>query len=199
MDTSRRALLRSIGTAGAVAAGAGAMGVQTASAQDRRRGAVIPTVDEYEDNYTGQWVELNEQTSVSASADPVDSCNRAEWSPDETQAYIGFLMDRRAGSAPIIELDVLTEGAGTGPEADTTYIVNEATECGNEFVFLDLKVVPIRSVAGGPAGPEADQDGGGGGGEGDGGGDSTPGFGVAAAIAALAGGAIARLLGRDDR
>jgi len=194
MDTSRRALLRNIGTAGAVAAGAGTMGVQTASAQDRRRGAVIPTVEEFEDNYTGQWVELNEQTSASPSGDPVSGCDAAEWSSDETQAYNGFLLDRRTGSAPIIELDVLTEGAGTGPEANTTYIVNEASECGNDFVFLDLKVVPIRSVAGGPAGPEADQDGGEGG-EGDGGGgDSTPGFGVAAAIAALGTGAVARLL-----
>lgn len=196
MDTSRRALLRSIGTAGAVAAGAGTMGVQTAAAQDRRRGAVIPTVEEFEDNYTGQWVELNEQTS--ASGEPVSGCDVAEWSANETQAYTGFLMDRRTGSAPIIELDVLTEGAGTGPEADTTYIVNEATECGNDFVFLDLKVVPIRSVAGGPAGPEANQDGGGGG-EGDGGGgDSTPGFGIAAAAAALGAGAVARVLNRDD-
>jgi len=195
MDTSRRALLRSIGTAGAVAAGAGTVGVHTASAQDRRRGAVIPTVEEFEDNYTGQWVELNEQTS--ASGEPVDGCDAAEWSPDETQAYNGFLMDRRTGSAPIIELDVLTEGAGTGPEEDTTYVVNETTECGNDFIFLDLRAVPIRSVAGEPAGPEADQ--GAGGGEGDGGGgDSTPGFGVAAAAAAIGAGAVARLLRRDD-
>ncbi|GAA0662421.1 hypothetical protein ACFQDG_11475 [Natronoarchaeum mannanilyticum] len=188
MDTSRRALLRSIGTAGAVAAGAGTMGVQTASAQDRRRGAVIPTVEEFEDNYTGQWIELNEQTS--ASGEPVGGCDQAEWSADETQAYNGFLMDRRTGSAPIIELDVLTEGAGTGPEEDTTYVVNETTECGNDFVFLDLRAVPIRSVAGAEPGPEADQDGGDG--------DGTPGFGIAAAAAALGASAVARVLRRDD-
>lgn len=196
MDTSRRALLRSIGTAGAVAAGAGA-GVQTASAQDRLRGAVIPTVEEFEDNYTGQWIELNEQTSASPSGNPVEGCDRAEWSSDDTQAYTGFLMDRRSGSAPIIELDVLTEAGDPGPEEDTTYLVNEAFDCGNDFVFLDLKVVPIRSVAGAEPGPEADQDGGGGGGDG-GGGDSTPGFGIAAAAAALGASAVARLLRRDD-
>jgi len=196
MDTSRRALLRSIGTAGAVAAGAGAGGVQTASAQDRRRGAVIPTVEEFEDNYTGQWIELNERTS--APGDPVGGCDAAGWSPDDTQAYNGFLMDRRTGSAPIIELNVLTEAGDTGPEEDTTYVVNETTECGNDFVFLDLRAVPIRSVAGGPAGPEADQDGGGGDGGDGGAGDSTPGFGIAAAAAALGAGAVARVLNRDD-
>jgi len=195
MDTSRRALLRSIGTTGAVAAGVGAAGTQTASAQDLQRGAVIPTVEEYEGNYTGQWLELNEQTS--ATGDPVDGCDPAEWSPDETQAYTGFLMDRRQGSAPIIELDVLTEDAGAGPEPDTTYIVNETVECGNDFVFLDVKVAPIRSVAGGPAGPEAEQGDGGGDGDG-GGGDSTPGFGIAAAAAALGASAVARVLRRDD-
>ena len=193
MDTSRRALLRSIGTGTAAAAGVGAMGAGTASAQDLRKGAVIPSVDEFADNYTGQWLELNEETS--ATGDPVSGCEEAEWSPDETQAYTGFLMDRRTGSAPIIELDVLTEAGDPGPEPDTTFIVNEASACGDDFVFLDLRVVPIRSVAGGPAGPEANQgdDGGGGGG-----GDSTPGFGIAAAAAALGAGAVSRLLRRDD-
>lgn len=197
MDTSRRALLRSIAATGALAAGAGTMGIQTAGAQDLKKGAVIPTVEEFEGNYTGQWIEVNEETS--APGDPVGGCDAAEWSPDETQAYTGYLMDRRGGSEPIIELTVLSEAGDPGPEPDTTFIVNEATECGNDFVFLDLNVVSIRSVAGEPAGPEADGDGDGGGSDGGGGGDSTPGFGIAAAAAALAGGAIARLLRRDDR
>lgn len=173
-----------MGTAGALATGVGATGAQTAGAQDLRKGAVIPTVDEFEDNYAGQWIELNDRTS--APGDPVEGCDAAEWSADETQAYTGFLMDRRGGSSPIIELTVLTEAGDPGPEPDTTFIVNEVRECGNDFVFLDLRIVPIRSVAGGPAGPEVDGGGGdGGGGDDGGGGNSTPGFGVGVAAASL--------------
>lgn len=192
METSRRELLRSIGAAGAVATGAGAVGAQPANAQeqDLRKGAVITTVDEFEDNYTGQWVELNEETS--APGDPVEGCDAAEWSAGETQAYTGFLMDRRGGSSPIIELDVLTEAGDPGPEPDTTFIVNEARECENDFVFLDLRVVPIRSVAGEPAGPEVDDGGGDGGGS-----NSTPGFGVGVAAASL--GAAAGIRAIRDR
>ncbi len=180
MNVSRRTVLRGVAGVGGVSTVVG-----TAAAQNRiTRQVVIPRVDEFEDNYVGQWLAVKEMTD--ADADPVEDCEFAEWSADQTQAYRGQLLDRRTEVPVVVDVNVLADGTKSQLEDDTAFIVNDAVACTDEYVGLAVESVPRRAVVGEPIGPTVTES------------DGQPGMGVVAGVAGVATAVVARALRERD-
>lgn len=181
MPVSRRSFLE----------GAGAVGVGTpgflANVQDDgdeeesvTRRVLIPRVEEFEDNFVGQWVALNATADIDEEV--ADECEYANWSSDETQAYEGQLLDRRSEEPIAIDIPVFTNGTKAELEVHSVFIINRVHDCSSDYVGVDLEWVPRRSVRGEPPGPTVSES------------EGTPGVGAVGAIAVLATAAVTRAI-----
>lgn len=183
MPVSRRSFLEGAGSVGVGATGS-LVNVQDdgESTDPVSRRALVPRVEEFEDDFVGQWVALNATVDIELEVDIADECDYANWPPDETRAYEAQLLDRR--SEEPIAVDILTFTDGTEPdfEVNSVFIINRVHDCTPEHVGVDLVWVPRRSVRGEEPGPTATEP------------DGIPGMGALGALGALAAVAIARAI-----
>jgi hypothetical protein len=145
------------------------------------RTMIVPAADQFEDNYAGQFVAINdEQIDAEIEASALNDCS-PEWSPDETKVYDGQLVDRRSEQPIAVQVPVFTNGNLPGIASGTMFTINSATPCGQTYVSLDAVSVRSRSLVGKPPGPTVTQ-------------DQTPGFGALLAGGGIAGGLFVRRL-----
>lgn len=160
-----------------------AVGLRGRTGQQSRvtRWFIIPRVEEFEDNYLGQWLQVTGTTE--ADDEVADNCEFANWDAGEAIAYDALLLDRRSEAPLSIEMTAYGDSERDEIRESTVFIVNQVEECGNEWIGLSCESVPQRAVAGKPAGPTvAESDGG-------------VGFGGLAALSAVGIAVAARLLG----
>lgn len=176
----RRQVLKSAGGVAAAAALGSTPGTATATLA---RTMIVPTVEVFADNYTGQFLAINDR-DVDREIDPaaLEDCS-AGWSSDETQVYDGQLLDRRSEEPLAVQVPVFADDQQADVAEGTLFIIDGASQCG-DYVSLDAVSVPTRSLVGEPPGPTVTESGGGG----------VPGFGVVLGGLGIAGGAIARSL-----
>lgn len=175
MTHSRRAFLQQSGLVGASAVGLGNVARQDSNITRR---FVVPKVDEFQDNYVGQWLQVN--GTAEAHDQVADECEFAEWSAGNSVAYDALLLDRRSEAPLSVELTAYADSEPDEIRESTVFIVNFATECGDEWIGLSGETVPRQAIAGEPSGPTVSESGGG------------VGLGGLTALAAVGAGAAAR-------
>ena len=156
MAHSRRAFLQQSGLVGASAVGLGNVARQDSKITRR---FVIPRVDEFTENYVGQWLQVNGTTEPHDQV--ADECEFADWSAGSSVAYDALLLDRRSEAPLSVELVAYGDSEREEIRESTVFIVNSITECGDEWVGLACESVPQRAVAGKPAGPTVSESDGG--------------------------------------
>ena len=122
---------------------------------------IVPLVEEFENNYTGQFLTLrSESTDVGDLEAVKDACQELPWPEDEAQQIEGQITDRRSDEAVAVRLPVFIDGRQRPEQDDALYIINRATPCGDEYVTVQLSAVNLRNITGGEAGPTAGENGG---------------------------------------
>lgn len=178
---SRRRLLRTAAVAGGLPLAAG-----TAHAQTRiNRRMVLPSVEEFEGSYQGQFVFIDEPTDADPGNVPITECDFDEvWPIDETQAYDAQLLDRRQEVPLAVDLVAYTNGQKTQIEPATHFVIQRVEDCPGDWVGMEAGSVPRRALAGKPPGPTVTPTDG-------------PGFGALAALLGAAGAAALRAFGDE--
>lgn len=124
---------------------------------------IVPVVEEFEGNYTGQFLTLRSESTDAGDLEAVkDACQELPWPEDEAQQIEGQLTDRRSDEPVAVRLPVFIDGRQRPEEDDALYIISRATPCGDEYVSVQLSAVNLRNITGGESGPSAGDDGGGG-------------------------------------
>jgi len=184
--TTRRRVLS--GAAGAVV-GVGALAGATSAQESKVTTTMaVPASSEFEGNYVGQFLVLTSGGRTPSSTPGLDDCSATSWTPSESRAYDGLLVDRLAQDPRGVERTVYVAAEDREVAAGSTFVVSDATDC-RDFVALGVEQVGPLSV---PEGTETAAD------DGDENG-AVPGFtgvGVVAAVAALLG--ISALRSRDE-
>lgn len=181
---TRRSVLASVGTVGLALAGGAARAAEGEAPQT----AIIPAVEEFEDNYEGQFLSINEPAGE-ADADPVavhEACE-VPWPGDATTANVGQLSDRRRTSPVAVRLPVYMDDRQVDLVEDALFVVSSASACQGDYVQVELSWVTTRSLVGKPAGPTVAQDEEAGVQAADTPGESGDGFGSFAAVLGVAG------------
>lgn len=191
---TRRSVLAGAAATGVLAVGGGVAG---AAAGETPQTAIVPAVEEFEGNFAGQFLTIEEPAAeADASPDAVHDACDVPWPRDATDANVGQLSDRRSDSPVAVRLPVYMDGRQVDLVEDALFVVSSVTECQGDYVRVDLSWVTTRSIVGKPAGPtvsgdeqgaaEADEEA-----------TETPGasgdgFGLLVAIVGAAGGLLAR-------
>lgn len=199
---SRRAVLAAGGSGLLVLAGGSPV---RAAAGEAPMQVIVPAVSEFEDNFEGQFLTV-EEPAGEADADPDavhDACS-VPWPRDATTASVGQLSDRRSDQPVAVRVPVYMDGSETDLVEDVLFAISSASPCEGDYVQLDVEWVSTRSLVGKPAGPTVDESGNGNGGgpdqaeglEGTPGADGT-GFGLLAGGLGVSGALLVRWLGRN--
>jgi hypothetical protein len=157
--------------------------------------AVIPTQQGFAGNYTGQILLFNHLEAESTTAEAVENCEFASWSPDSSNRYTGMLVDRLRESPRSADTVIYTNGSREATiDVGSVGIINRTHECSGDVIGLEIEQFDPEAIArlgaGDPtATPEATEttssDG--------------PGFGVLAGLVGVGGAALARAVrGSDD-
>ena len=122
---------------------------------------IVPVVEEFEDNYVGQFLTLRSESTDAGDLEAVKgACQELPWPEDEAQQIEGQITDRRSDEAVAVRLPVFIDGRQRPEQDDALYIINQATPCGDEYVTVQLSAVNLRNITGGEAGPTAGENGG---------------------------------------
>ncbi|WP_232702479.1 hypothetical protein [Halobacterium wangiae] len=152
MTHSRRQFLTQSGAVGVSALGLRGRANQQSSIT---RIFVVPRVDEFENNYVGQWLQV---TGTAEPHDQVaDECEWADWEAGESTAYDALLLDRRSEAPLSIEMTAYGDSTQDEIRESTVFIINRAEMCGSEWVSLSAESVPRRAIVGEPAGPTVEE------------------------------------------
>lgn len=196
---SRRTFLAGVGATAGVAVGVGTATAAQESptgtaASDQPRRGVVEYYAEFggeDEQYTNQYLLITDETSEQTSADAVENCDAADWSAEQTAPYeVSILQQLDQETEMIKGTDFYANSSGPPFEIGSTWGITDATRCGD---FLALTIVPVDpdeegldlanvTEAGGTETTEMETTE-----------TGTPGFGVGAALAGIAGGAAAYL------
>lgn len=135
--------------AGAGSAALGGAGLfQTTQEEEEEETVVVPSVEDFRNNYAGQFLTILEQGETTTPENlSLEGCQRVQWPSDETAQVRGQLSDRRSDSPQAVQLPVFVDGRSDAINEDMMFIVNRATECdGGQYVQLDIATVTVRSV-----------------------------------------------------
>lgn len=183
---TRRGFLAGTGTA-LLVGGAG----QVSAAQEGEvvtPSVIIPTVEEFENNYTGQFLTLRSNSTDAGDLEAVrDACPELPWPADQTQQIEGQLTDRRSNEPIAVRLPVFIDDRQRPEQDDALYVISRVDACGDEYVSLQLSAVDLRNISGGAPGPGA---------SGDGGSGNTDGIGAGPGLLAGAVGGVGAVLAR---
>lgn len=188
---TRRTVLRTC--AAGLGLAAGATSVASAQEGDALQDAVIPEQElQFDQELVGFWIHIG-QTVDPLEASISDRCDFVDWGDEDTLAYDAQLIDKTAEPEQSPITLYLNQEVDISP--GTLFIINENVECESGYMGVRLERVgmdleDVRAAE--PASPTGtvDDDGEGGG---QGGGAESPadgqgpGFGVAGALASLAG------------
>lgn len=190
MAHSRREFLQQSGVVGASAVGLGTVARQESKVTRR---FIIPKVEEFQDNYQGQWLQVN--GTAEAHDEVADNCEFADWEAGNSVPYDSLLLDRRSETPVSVDLTAYGNNDRERIRESTVFIVNSVTECGAEWIGLTCETVPRRAIVGKAPGPTVSEDEGG---DGNGGTDGGVGLGGLTALAAVGAGAAARFFRGGD-
>jgi len=159
MTHTRREFIEQSGAVGASAVGLGASAVGLGGLEDQdtrvTRLFIVPRVDEFEDNYVGQWL------SVTGTTEPheevADNCAFANWEAGTSIAYDALLLDKRSEVPLSISMVAYGDSEPDEVREDTVFIVNIAEVCNDQWIGLSCESVPQRAVVGEPPGPTVDE------------------------------------------
>lgn len=190
---TRRQLL--IGTGSAVLVG----GVGSASAADEEvtPTVIIPAVDEFENNYVGQFLTIRSQTLSEGEDQAVtEGCAELPWSAENMVQLAGQLSDRRSNEPVAVRLPVFLNEDQRPEQDDALYTISRANTCDGDYVEVQLSPVDLRNITGGE-GPDVTEGNGDGGGSGLSAQDGS-GFGLFAGAVGGIGALLARLFADRD-
>ena len=145
---------------------AGSAGLGGVARSRRARGTqyfrqfIVPASDLFEGNYVGQFLFVDERVRDVDSDVPTEACEFDGWPADETQAYDGRLLDRRREAPTAVDSNVFTDDRKAEIEAGTHFIVQNARQCGSEYVGLECEWIQPRALVGKPPGPTVTETGG---------------------------------------
>jgi len=101
---------------------------------------IVPRVDEFEDNYVGQWL------SVTGTTEPheevADNCAFANWEAGTSIAYDALLLDKRSEVPLSISMVAYGDSEPDEVREDTVFIVNSAEVCNDQWIGLSCESVP---------------------------------------------------------
>jgi hypothetical protein len=186
----RRTFLAGLGTSAVVSGGF----LQSDPVQISRT-AVIPVVEEFEDNYAGQFLSILDNTPEETPSDvELGACGGQAW--PETREMVGQLTSRRAEDPVAVRVPVYFDDSKEPIADNQMFAINEATVCDDgKYVQLDIASMTTRSLVGKAPGPtvseedivnQADTPG-----------SNGAGFGLVAGALGVGGAALLRWLGRD--
>lgn len=191
---TRRQLL--VGAGSAVLVG----GVGRASAADETEEeevtptVIIPAVDEFENNYVGQFLTIRSDTIPEGEDQAVtEACTELPWPAKNMIQRAGQLTDRRSEEPVAVELPVFLNEDERPEQDDALYIISRSNTCDGDYVEIQLSPVDLRNITGGESGPGTTETG-----DGDGGGSGLSaqdgsGFGLFAGAVGGIGALLARL------
>lgn len=150
--TRRRFLAGAAGATGAALVGGA--GVAGAATEQITPTMIIPAADQFEDNYTGQFLTvLGRDSRQGDPADVHEACNDVPWSEEETEVNRGQLTDRRSDEPFAVRLPVFVDGQREPITEDTLFMINNAETCGDEYVTIQTTSVRLRALRGDAPGP----------------------------------------------
>lgn len=160
---TRRQLL--VGAGSAVLVG----GVGRASAADEEEEVtptvIIPAVDEFENNYVGQFLTIRSQTIPEGEDQAVtEACTELPWPEKNMVQRAGQLTDRRSEEPVAVRLPVFLNEDQRPEQDDALYIISRASTCSGDYVEIQLSPVDLRNITGFESGPGTTETGGGDGG-----------------------------------
>lgn len=148
---TRRTFLIGAGTVGI----AGTTGSAFAASEEPTPTVITPAVDEFEDNYTGQFLTIrDDEPGEEGDIEAVrGACGELPWPEGETQQRVGQLTDRRSDSPIAVRLPVFLDQRRNPDTDDALYIISDASACNSAYVTLTLAPIELRSITGGESGP----------------------------------------------
>lgn len=159
---TRRQLLIGAGSVALV----GGVGRASAADQEVTPTVIIPAVDEFENNYVGQFLTIRSQ-SLSEGEDQAvtDACTELPWPEENMVQRAGQLTDRRSNEPIAVRLPVFLNEDERPEQDDALYMISQANTCDGDYVEIQLSPVDLRNITGG-GGPDVTEGGDDGGGSG---------------------------------
>lgn len=155
-NCTRRQVLIGAGSAVLV----GGVGRASATAEETTPTMIIPAVDEFENNYSGQFLTIRGQLSEKGDTQAMkDACPELPWPEEEMVQREGQLTDRRSDEPIAVRLPVFLSESQRPEQDDALFIISKATPCGGEYVKVQLSPIDLRSVTTGESGPGVTEDG----------------------------------------
>lgn len=141
-------------------------GVGRASAADNTvtPTMIIPAVDEFENNYAGQFLTIRGQSSGEGNFQAVkDACTGLPWDSEDMIQREGQLTDRRSNEPIAIRLPVFLSEGQRPDQDDALFIISRANTCDGDYVQVQLSPIDLRNITsgGGPDVTDGSGDGGG--------------------------------------
>ncbi|ELZ34544.1 hypothetical protein C474_02526 [Halogeometricum pallidum JCM 14848] len=118
-------------------------GTGTDSATDGRRG-LIPAYEEFsgeQESYRSQYLLISDPTDEEPPEGAVSNCGAAEWSADRTATYEVSILEKLDQTTEVIKgTNFYTPGSGDSFEVGSTWQIFDATRC-QEHIALTLRRV----------------------------------------------------------
>lgn len=115
---------------------------------------IIPAVDEFEGDYTGQFLTILGRDIEEGDPQKVhDVCDQVPWPDEETKVNLGQLTDRQSDEPLAVRLPVYVDGRRQPITEDTMFVISNASTCRDDYVTVQTSSVRLRSVRVEPAGP----------------------------------------------
>lgn len=189
---SRRTFIAGVGATAGIAAGIGTTAAQettttgTDTSTDMRT-VVVESDPEFsgeDESYTNQYMLVSQLTDASMPDGALSDCAAVEWPASQTEPYEVDVLERLDQTTEIVlATDMYTNSAGPSFEIGSTWRIREATPCDGGYLVLQVERIDPDAAGievNGTQTTQTTETG-------------TPGFGVAAGVAGLVGGAAAYL------
>lgn len=142
---SRRDVLAYGGAAAAAAGGGLALGSDAVEGRVTRR-AVIPRAEDFTNtDYTGFFLHIQGESTGDIDDSVIANCDFANWSPGATTAYNGALINRLEKNHRQVPTELFVNDKDKFSPG-TLWVINNQSECPNEYVGVQIEQLGARIV-----------------------------------------------------
>lgn len=150
---------RTVVTAAGTTMFVGNAGTVSATSEQVTPTMIIPAVDEFENNYVGQFLTIRGQSSGKGQTEAVkDACTELPWPPEEMIQRARQLTDRRSEEPIAVRLPVFLRESQRPEQDDALFIISRAKPCNGQYVQVQLSPIDLRSITGGESGPDVTEE-----------------------------------------
>lgn len=115
---------------------------------------IIPAVDQFEGDYTGQFLTvLDRDRNEGDPQEAHSACSDVPWPEGDTAVEWGQLTDRRSDEPIAVRLPVFVDGAREPITEDTLFMISNAEPCDGDYVTVQTTSVRLLALRGDAPGP----------------------------------------------